>query len=86
MPVLEAMSAGVPVIASNRAALPEVCGEAALLVDPEDSEALAAAIMQLIEDEALNAELIRRGYARAAQFTWRRAAKQTWQVYRGLLD
>lgn len=85
MPVLEAMGAGTPVVAANRAALPEVCGDAALLVDPEDADAIHAALDQLMRDEALAAELTRRGLARAGQFTWEQAAERTWNVYQGLL-
>ena len=85
MPVLEAMAAGIPVVASNRAALPEVCGDAALLVDPEDVAALAAALRQLISDEALREQLTARGLERAASFSWEQAAAQTWEVYQGLL-
>ena len=85
MPVLEAMSAGVPVLAANRAALPEVCGDAALLVDPEDVEAIAAALEQLMNDGGLRDQLIARGLDRAAQFSWEKSAEQTWKVYQGLL-
>ena len=85
MPVLEAMAAGVPVVAANRSALPEVCGEAALLVDPEDTEGLWTAIERLIRDEALAQELMRRGRERASQFTWGKAVEQTWEVYQQLL-
>jgi len=84
MPVLEAMSAGVPVLAANRAALPEVCGDAALLVDPEDVEALAAGLCELMGD-GLREQLIARGLNRAAGFSWERAAEQTWKVYQGLM-
>jgi glycosyltransferase involved in cell wall biosynthesis len=85
MPVLEAMSAGVPVLAANRAALPEVCGDAALLVDPEDVEALAAALGQLMGGGELREKLIGRGLDRAAQFSWEKAAEQTWSIYQELL-
>lgn len=85
MPVLEAMSASVPVLAANRAALPEVCGDAALLVDPEDVEAMAAGLERLMSDDALRNRLIVRGSNRAAQFSWEKAAEQTWKVYQGLL-
>ena len=84
MPVLEAMSAGVPVIASNRAALPEVCGDAAVLVNPEDVEALQEALERVARDDGLRAELIERGLKRAAQFSWEKAAGETWQVYETL--
>jgi len=85
MPVLEAMAAGIPVVAGNRAALPEVCGDAALLIDAEDVEAVAAALERLMKDEGLRAELVKRGFARAGQFSWQKAAEQTWKVYEGLL-
>ncbi len=86
MPVLEAMAAGTPVVAANRAALPEVCGDAALLVDPEDVDAMYTALLQLMRDAALAAELARRGLERAGEFTWEKAAEQTWNVYQRLLD
>src|ERR1035438_6306626 len=85
MPLLEAMAAGVPVIASNRSALPEVAGDAALLVDPEDSEALGQALGELSVNGDLCRELARRGIARALTFTWEKAVRETWDVYRTLL-
>ncbi len=84
MPVLEAMMRGVPVITSNRSALPEVAGDAALLVDPEDTAALTDAIQRLIGDSVLSAQLISAGRERAARFTWRSAVNKTWGVYREL--
>jgi glycosyltransferase involved in cell wall biosynthesis len=85
MPVLEAMAAGLPVVAANRSALPEVCGSAALLVDPEDVDAIHAAINQLMRDERLAADLTRRGLARANEFTWEKSAEQTWKAYQRVL-
>src|SRR5450759_2378284 len=85
MPVLEAMAAGVPVIASNRSALPEVAGDAAVLVDPDDSEALRQALLELTLNVDLCRELARRGTARAQMFTWEKAVRETWDVYRTLL-
>ena len=85
IPVLEAMAAGVPVLASNTSSLPEVCGDAALLVDPRDVEAIAHGLTRLIEDGALRADLIERGKRRAAEFTWEACARRTWDVYRTLL-
>ena len=84
MPVLEAMAAGVPVIAANRAALPEVCGDAALLVDPEDVEAIGAALEQLMSDATLAERLVVTGLERARQFRWEKAAAETWKVYQSL--
>ena len=85
MPVLDAMAAGVPVVTSQRSSLPEVAGDAALLVDPEDSEALAGALRRLAGDEDLRAELVRRGVARAKLFTWEKAVRETWDVYQTLV-
>jgi glycosyltransferase involved in cell wall biosynthesis len=86
IPVLEAMAAGVPVITSNRSALPEVAGDAALLVDPGDSEAIGQALRELTLNVDLCGELARRGTARARMFTWEKAVRETWDVYRMLLD
>jgi glycosyltransferase involved in cell wall biosynthesis len=85
MPMLEAMAHQVPVITSSlRSGLPEVAGDAALLVDPEDVDALGAALVRLAADEALRNELIRRGCARAREFTWESAVEKTWAVYHEL--
>jgi glycosyltransferase involved in cell wall biosynthesis len=85
MPVLEAMQAGLPVIASNRSALLEVAGEAALLVDPEDTSGLAQALRNFTLDGDLAACYARRGTARAQLFTWEKAVRETWDVYQNLL-
>ena len=85
IPVLEAMAAGVPVLASNTSSLPEVCGDAALLVDPQDEEEVAAGMLRLIEDGALRTELIARGQTRASEFTWEDCARKTWEVFSSLL-
>ena len=81
LPVLEAMACGVPVICSNTSSLPEVAGDAALLVDPTDVRALAGAMEQALTDEALRVTLRARGIERAQRFTWARAAQETMQVY-----
>lgn len=81
LPVLEAMACGVPVVCSDRASLPEVAGDAALLVDPVDVDGLASAIRSVLTDTA-KAEFLRiRGLARAAQFSWRRTAEETLKAY-----
>ena len=85
MPVLEAMAAGTPVIASNRSALPEVAGDAAILVDPENTAAMASALQDLTENEDLRRNLSERGICRARSFTWKNAVRETWQVYQELL-
>jgi glycosyltransferase involved in cell wall biosynthesis len=85
IPVLEAMAQGIPVISSNRSALPEACGEAALLVDPLDGEALAHGLRRLIESAELRESLVLAGMKRAAGFTWQRAVNSTWAVYEELM-
>lgn len=82
MPVLEAMACGAPVITSNTTALPEVAGDAALLVNPEDTDELADAMVRVLNDSSLRAALREKGFRRAKQFTWERAARQTLAVYR----
>ncbi len=84
MPVLEAMANSVPVITSQRSALPEVAGDAALLVNPDDPEEIAAALVRLASDEALCEDLVRRGRERALQFSWESTLAKTWDVYREL--
>ena len=84
MPVLEAMAHGVPVVTSNRSALPEVAGDAALFVDPEDTDALRDALRRLIQDCDLRCRLTALGYSRAKLFTWEQTAKSTYAVYREL--
>ena len=85
LPPLEAMACGAPVLTSNVSSLPEVVGDAALTADPYDVGALAAAIERVLADEPLRAELRARGPARAAQFSWERAARETLGVYQQAL-
>jgi glycosyltransferase involved in cell wall biosynthesis len=76
-PLLEAMAADVPVIASNTASIPEVVGDGGLLVDPSDSEAIALAMRRLLEDEPLRCELIAKGRRQVARFQWSATAQRT---------
>jgi glycosyltransferase involved in cell wall biosynthesis len=76
------MACGTPVISSNAASLPEVVGDAALLVDPNDTVALAQALYSVLAQPALHADLRRRGFDRAARFSWQRCAAETLAVYR----
>jgi glycosyltransferase involved in cell wall biosynthesis len=78
IPPLEAMASGTPVVASTAGALPEVLGDAALLVDPYDEDALAQALEAAAQDRG---ELRRRGLQRASRFAWPRAARETWDIY-----
>jgi glycosyltransferase involved in cell wall biosynthesis len=81
MPVLEAMACGAAVVTSNSSALPEVAGDAAVLVDPTDVEAIGKAILALVEDPSRRAVLGEAARARAAHFSWAAVAKQTLAVY-----
>jgi glycosyltransferase involved in cell wall biosynthesis len=74
-PVIEAMHCGTPVITSTTSSLPELAGEAALLVDPHDTDAIAEAMSQLASDDALRLDLRARGYQQAQRFTWDAAAR-----------
>lgn len=85
LPVIEAMSLGVPVITSNRGALAEVVGDAALMVDPDDAADLAKAMRLLADDDALARRLGEAGRRRASRFSWRRTANETLAVYRSVL-
>lgn len=77
LPVLEAQQAGVAVLTSNNSSLPEIAGEAALLVDPNDVDAIAAAMLRLSSDEALRARLIAAGHENVKRFSWQKAAAET---------
>lgn len=80
-PVLEGMACGTPVMTSNVSSLPEVAGDAALMVDPYDTEAITHAIRQLVEDQTLRDMLIQRGFEQAKRFTWENSARQLKQIY-----
>ena len=86
IPVLEAMACGAPVITSNATALPEAAGEAALLVDPEDTAGIAAAMRRVLDAPDLRAALRARGFAHARQFTWARTARATAEAYQAALE
>lgn len=83
LPALEAMASGTPVLASNTTAVPEVVGDAGILVDPLDTQAIADGLELLLTDEALRKELSRKGLERAKQFSWEEAARRTWEVLEG---
>lgn len=84
LPVLEAMANKVPVITSNRSSLPEVVGDAAVLVDPLDIDGLASAILTLLTDNDLREQFRMRGLQRAREFSWEKTAKATLQVYQAV--
>src|SRR5262249_35570767 len=84
LPVLEAMGCGVPVITSNTSALPEVAGDAALLVDPGDVEGMAAAMASILDSASLRERLRQQGFVRAQSFSWETTARKTLDLYRVL--
>ena len=86
LPPLEAMKCGAPVIAGNRASLPEVVGDAGLLVDPFNIDAIAAALGIVIDDPGLRSELRAKGLNRARLFDWRETARRTLEVYQRAAD
>jgi glycosyltransferase involved in cell wall biosynthesis len=86
LPPLEAMACGTPVITSNVTSLPEVVGNAALLINPLDAYSIAAAMSKVIEDGELREDLIRKGFCRAALFSWDQTAAQTWALLRRHAD
>jgi len=83
MPALEAMACGAPVLASNSSSLPEIAGDAALLIDPLDTAAIAGGLARLAGDAALRAGLRARGLTRAAGYTWDRCAERTLAALKG---
>jgi len=84
LPVLEAMQCGRPVITTDVSSMPEVAGDAALLVPPGNVDALSAALVRVLDDESFAGELGRRGRMRARLFTWERCARETREVYRAV--
>jgi glycosyltransferase involved in cell wall biosynthesis len=80
LPPLEAMSCGTPVLASTSSSVPEVVGDAGILLDPKDAGAWADAVQRVMQDGSLREELSRKGLERAKQFTWERCAKETFSV------
>jgi glycosyltransferase involved in cell wall biosynthesis len=81
LPALEAMACGTPVITSSTTSLPEVVGDAALLVDPMDPDALRDAMSTILSDHSLRADLRRKGLRRATEFSWTRCAELTAGTY-----
>ena len=86
LPPLEAMRCGAPVVTSNCSSLPEVVGDAAVLVDPTNAGELVATLRRLLADESGRSELRRRGFDRAELFSWRKTAELTREVYRFAIE
>ncbi|NEO00042.1 MAG: glycosyltransferase family 4 protein, partial [Moorea sp. SIO3I7] len=85
LPVLEAMTLGAPVVTSNTSSLPEVAGDAAILIDPNQPIELADAMLKVISNSSLREELIRKGKERAMLFSWERTARETLAAYKFLV-
>ena len=86
LPVLEAMACGTPVVCSERGSLPEVAGDAALFVNPDDLDGLASAMGRALEDQPLRAQMRSKGLAQAARFSWERTARETLGIYKQLMS
>ena len=86
LPPLEAMASGTPVVTSNVSSLPEVAGDAAMLVDPYDPEAIADGIYRVLTDESLRSEMRRKGLERARQFSWEQSVRRVRDIYGEVCD
>ncbi len=86
VPIIEAMACDTPVITSSATAMPEVAGDAALIVDPYDPDALAHAFVLISTDHALREELVRRGRIRSSYFTWDKVLEKTFSLFNGLVS
>ncbi|MBI4666411.1 MAG: glycosyltransferase family 4 protein [Nitrospinae bacterium] len=84
LPVLEAMACGAPVITSNISSLPEIAGDAALLIDPLSVDEISRAMIKLSNNPGLRAEMREKGFKQAAKFSWMDTARQTLEVYRSI--
>jgi glycosyltransferase involved in cell wall biosynthesis len=84
LPILEAMASGVPVVTSNTSAMPEVAGDAAILVDPHNPRAVAEGIAQVLAEDQLREALTQKGLARARCFRWDTVAQKTLELYAAL--
>ncbi|RKY25114.1 MAG: hypothetical protein DRP62_02075 [Planctomycetota bacterium] len=85
IPILEAFACGVPVITSDCSSMPEVAADAAVLVDPYDENSIAEAIINIAADKELKERMIRKGLARAKEFSWERTAQKTLEIYKKVL-
>jgi glycosyltransferase involved in cell wall biosynthesis len=85
-PFLEAMASGLPVIAGNRIAIPEVVGDAGILLDPFDVNGFAYWMHEVLTNEDLKAKLSEKGYRRSMNFSWEKCARETLEVYREVLN
>ena len=84
LPPLEAMACGTPVVAARSSSIPEIVEDGGLLYDPYDEASLSEAILRVMLDDELRKQLVQKGYRRKAQFSWVKAATETWMVYQAL--
>jgi len=84
LPILEAMSCGTPVVTSTVTSMPEVAGDAALLVDPTSEEEITEAMWQLVKNDGLREELVEKGLKRVTQFSWKKSARELFELYQHL--
>ncbi len=82
IPMLEAMASGAPVITSSTSSMPEVAGDAALLIDPFKPEEITSAMIRIMEDKELKADMVRKGFVQAAKFSWKAMAGRVLDIYR----
>ena len=85
LPPLEAMSCGCPVITSNTSSLPEVVGDAGIMIDPYDIDGLASSMYKVLSNDELKADMVKKGLERAKMFSWEKTAKETLQVYANVI-
>lgn len=85
IPILEAMACGCPVVTSNLSSMPEIAGDAALLVDPKEVQQIKSAMDRLIKDKKLRKDMIKKGLKRSSQFSWQRCARETIKAYEGMV-
>jgi glycosyltransferase involved in cell wall biosynthesis len=86
LPVLEAMACGCPVVAANTSSLPEICGEAALMVDPYDINDIVRGISKVISDKAIGETLRKNGFNQVKKFSWKKVANETYKVYQKVVQ
>lgn len=84
LPILEAMACGVPVVTSNISSMPEIAGNAAVLVDPKDVDEIRKSVEAIMKDKDLRNELVQKGLKRAMEFTWEKTAQKTVNLYKGI--
>jgi glycosyltransferase involved in cell wall biosynthesis len=86
LPVLEAMACGTPVVAADSSSVPEITGDAAFLVPPDDARHMAGSILALLVQENVSEDLKKKSLARAALFSWAKTAVETARIYQKVLD